>query len=349
LATSQEIPADHEDGVIGMSYTRAAVRATVAGAVTIALMQPLPLAVAMAQEDRASVREAATHFQRGVTLYGETDYRGALVEFNRAYALAPGRVVLYNIGQTDYQLRDYAGALTMFERYLAETGPSDSHRTELEHSVKELKARVGRLTVVTIPPGAEVSIDERVVGKTPFERPVIVSMGRLKVSATAAGRAPLTRYLDIAAEDDVSLTLELPTSVPAASVLDTPTTSTAVVATSVPPATEVTRSRSPGPSWRTAGWISTGVLAGGAIVFGLVALQESSDLKAQRDVFRPSTGALAHRANLTTTFAVLSDSFAAAAIIVGGLTLYSTLGSGAEAQSTRVAVGIGSLALRGTF
>jgi len=57
------------------------------------------------------VREAGKHFQRGVTLYNETDYRAALVEFRRAYDLAPNAAVLYNIGETEYQLRDYASAL----------------------------------------------------------------------------------------------------------------------------------------------------------------------------------------------------------------------------------------------
>ncbi|MCL2449171.1 MAG: tetratricopeptide repeat protein, partial [Polyangiaceae bacterium] len=34
-------------------------------------------------------REAAAHFTRGVTYYGEGDYPAALVEFDRAYAIAP--------------------------------------------------------------------------------------------------------------------------------------------------------------------------------------------------------------------------------------------------------------------
>ena len=110
----------------------------------------------------------------GVTLYGETDYRGALVEFKRAYELAPNAAVLYNIGETEFQLRDYAGALTTFERYLADAQPSDSHRTEVEANVRELKARVGRLTITTVPRGADVSIDDRALGKG-FENPVVVA------------------------------------------------------------------------------------------------------------------------------------------------------------------------------
>src|SRR5438046_1076480 len=70
----------------------------------------------------AAVNDAAKHFQRGVTMYTEADYRAALVEFRRAYEIAPNATVLYNIAQTYYQLQDYAGALVTFERYLAEAG-----------------------------------------------------------------------------------------------------------------------------------------------------------------------------------------------------------------------------------
>lgn len=333
----------------GLNLTRGSARATLLGALAITLVQSLPHAMAVAQqEERPISREAATHFQRGVTLYGETDYRGALVEFNRAYALFPSRVVLYNLGQTDYQLRDYAGALAMFERYLAEAGPNDSHRTELERNVNELKSRVGRLTVTTVPPGAEVSIDDRVVGKTPFEGPLVVSMGRLKVSASAAGRPLVTRYVDVAAEDNVSMSLELPAPGADAAKPD-PRSPSALVDTSLPPAGALARSNPGGASWRTVGWISTGVLAAGAVVFGLVARRESSELAAERDRFPPSTTALDRKANLTTTFAVVADSCAAAALIVGGLTLYSTLGSGGEAHSTAVTVGTRSVDLRVTF
>src|ERR1043165_5818761 len=66
----------------------------------------------------SSVKEAGKHFQRGVTLYNEADYRAALVEFKRAYEIAPNSAVLYNIGQTYYQLQNYAAALVALGRYL---------------------------------------------------------------------------------------------------------------------------------------------------------------------------------------------------------------------------------------
>ena len=141
---------------------------------------------AVAEPD-GSVREADRHFQRGVALYVEADYRGALVEFERAYTLAPNGIVLFNVGETQYQLRDYAAALATFEHYLVESPANDSHRTLAEANIKELRTRVGRLRIVTVPAGAEISIDDKVVGQTPFEKSIVVGIGQLNVRATMPG------------------------------------------------------------------------------------------------------------------------------------------------------------------
>src|SRR6185295_16131352 len=121
-----------------------------------------------------SRQEADKHFEHGVSLYMEADYRAALVEFLRAYELAPNGVVLFNIGETQYQLRDYAAALETFQRYLVEAPADDKHRPIAERNIKELSTRVGQLRVVTIPPGATVSINDRVVGESPLQKPIVV-------------------------------------------------------------------------------------------------------------------------------------------------------------------------------
>ena len=54
--------------------------------------------------------EARAHFERGVTLYDEADFPARWSNF-AAYALAPTLQVLFNIGQSYFQLRDHAAAL----------------------------------------------------------------------------------------------------------------------------------------------------------------------------------------------------------------------------------------------
>src|SRR5262249_30048128 len=117
-------------------------------------------------------KEAGSHFQRGVVLYNEADYRGALVEFKRAYEVSPAVAVLYNIGQTSFQLQDYANALHMFERYLAEGG--GPHKAEVEGSVATLRTRVGKIDVTTTAQGCDIAIDDEPVGKSPLPKPVLM-------------------------------------------------------------------------------------------------------------------------------------------------------------------------------
>jgi tetratricopeptide (TPR) repeat protein len=293
---------------------------------------------AAAAEPDGTVREADRHFQRGVALYVEADYHGALVEFTRAYTLAPNGTVLFNVGETQYQLRDYAAALATFQEYLVEAPANDAHRALAEANVKELRTRVGRLRIVTVPAGAEISIDDRVIGQTPFEKPIVVGIGQLSVKATMPGRSPVVRSVDVAAEDDVPVTIELAALAPVAK--SESSSQPPVLVDRAPPAPIDTA------AWRVAGWVTTGVLAGGAVVFGLLARNESNDLKnARLTVYPAMPGAFDTLANRTKTLSIVADSLAAAAIVVGGITLVSTVSAHGETHSAGVTVGLGSVGL----
>jgi tetratricopeptide (TPR) repeat protein len=281
---------------------------------------------AAAEDPMNAVREAGTHFERGVTLYGEADYPGALVEFKRAYTLSPNSAVLYNIGEAQYQLQDYASALVTFTRYLAEAPASNGHRSEVESDVEVLRTRVGHLSIVTVPPGADVAVDDQPAGKTPLGDRVLVGVGHRKVTAALPGRPPATRFVDVAADDNVSVTLDLLATAsdakPGWLSLDL-----------------AERGEARGPSrtavaLRTLGWVATGVLAVGAGGAGVLALKESAELKSERNVFPASPETLQEESARTRTYSVLADSLTTAAVVLGGITLLSTVTSPAAARRT---------------
>jgi tetratricopeptide (TPR) repeat protein len=306
----------------------------------------LLLASAAAADDSpTAVREAGKHFQRAVSLYGEADYRAALVEFKRAYAGSPHVSVLYNIGETQYQLQDYAAALTTFERYLAESGSADPHRAEVESTVETLRARVGHISVVTIPAGADVTVDDQAAGRTPMDRPLLVSIGHRKVVATISGRSPVTKYVDVATDDNLAITLQLQDATP------TPPGRAAAPALATAPVPDPPTSRA-GATWRIVGWTTTGVLAAGALTMGLLADKASSDLSAARNAYPTTAATLNHDASLTSTYSLVADSLAVAAAVVGSITLVSTFaasGDRAPDRAARVVIGPGSARLDVTF
>ena len=310
------------------------------------LLPALVLLSAAPAAEADDTQDAAKHFSRGVSLFGEADYKAALVEFKRAYALAPNAQVLFNIGETEFQLQDYAGALVTFQRFLAEAGPMDAQRAEVEKNMDVLRSRVGHVDVTTVPPGADVSVDEHPVGKTPLSEPVLVSIGHRQVTATMPGRPPVSRWVDVAADDDVAVTLQLPS----------PQSSSAGTHGSlgILPAPE--NDGGGGATWRTIGWIGTGALAAGAITFGVLASHASSQLGEARNTFPTQASTLSHDASMTSTYSVIADSLGAAALVLGGITLVSTLTAGPAQPPTRgstgglrVGLGPGSARLDLTF
>ncbi len=272
--------------------------------------------------------EAGRHFRRGVELYGEADYTAALVEFKRACALSPNPTAVYNLGETQFQVQDYAGALKTFRRYLAEFGPSESHRAAVARAVETLRTRVGYLKVTTVPAGADIAVDDEVVGRTPVVEPLLVSMGRRKVVASMAGQGSVTEYVDVAAEDHVSVALQL--RPPAVS----PSPASAAEAPGATNADGHSSRGVPVTTLRLAGWIAAGTLAAGAVAFGTLALSESQSLANERGAF-PANGSVLNRdANRTATYSILADSFAAAALLVGAVSLYWTLSPAVDHATT---------------
>jgi hypothetical protein len=312
-------------------------------AVLTALLSVLA-ADASGQEPSADMVQAGKHFERGVTLYGETDYPAALVEFKRAYALVPNAAVLYNIGEAYFQLQDYASALATFTRYLTEAPPGGGHRAEVESDVEVLRGRVGHLTVTTVPSGADVFVDDQPAGRTPLDDRLVVTIGHRKVTASLAGGPASVRYVDVAADDNASVTFELSATAPEASPLPR-APEPALRSEPRPP-------KRAGAAWLTAGWVATGVLAAGAATAGTLALEESGALKTARDRFPVTASTLEEDSDRTRTFSILADAFTASAVVLGGITLVATLtarGSGSTERVARVAVTPRSVNVAVTF
>jgi tetratricopeptide (TPR) repeat protein len=174
-------------------------------AVAIALAMLLTASAASAQDD------ASSHFDRGMTFFKDGDYTAAMVEFKKAYELDPNYRGLYNLGQTSKELRDYAAALDSFERYLTE-GSSEidpERRKKVEGWVAELREKIARVTLTTSVPGAEITVDDVLVGKTPLPKPVTMNAGRRRLVVTKDGYAPLTRFVDVAGTETKTIQLEL--------------------------------------------------------------------------------------------------------------------------------------------
>lgn len=161
--------------------------------------------------ERADAERARERFNMGVSFFREEDYSAALVEFKRAYALVPHHKVLFNIGQVYIELHQYAEAVDHLERYLEQGGEGidDTRRSEVEDLIADQRARVATLVVRVSEPGAEVNVDGRVVGVTPFDRPLRLHPGNLRIRVSKAGFAPEEQWIELGAGETQTLEVEL--------------------------------------------------------------------------------------------------------------------------------------------
>lgn len=295
-------------------------------------------------QDKTTQQEANTHFQRAIGLYGEADYRAALVEFKRAYELAPHVTLLYNLGQTYYQLQNYAEALSCFERFLAEGG--SAHRQEVESAIGVLRARVGRLDIAA-PAGAEISVDDEVVGKAPLGKPVGVSVGRRRITASEPGKPAVTRFVEVAAGETAGVNLM---AAGAPSNLAPPKSEAAPAPR--PPTEDQSASRMP---YAIGGWVLTAGLAGAAVTTGVLASSKASGLEEARNRVPAVQDDLDSRASSAKSLAIATDVLAVSAVVVGGVSLYLTLSSPRSSKTalarptTRLSFGGSRVALEGSF
>jgi hypothetical protein len=265
-----------------------------------------------------AINEAQEHFKRGAELYDEDNFRGALIEFQRAYELAPSFKILFNIGQVEMELQNYAGALRAYQRYLREGGPDvpAARVTQVTQEIERLKGRVGELVIETVP-GAEILIDEISVGFAPLPEPAAVNTGRHHIAVHVPGKDPVTRVVDVAGQQRLTVALG-GSAAGGAAGKPSPSVTRAAAGGGGPP--------SKVPMY--VAWSATGALAVGAGVFAVMAYSASSDLDDLRNKYPVTREELADKADEQERLSLIADGLTAAALVAGGVSLYLTFTRG---------------------
>ncbi len=108
------------------------------------------------------------------------------------------------------EVQDYAGALKAFARYLSEGGNAIPalRKKEVDLEVARLTALVARVRILVNREGAEITVDDISVGKSPIYE-LSIGAGRHKFTATLPPLAPSSRTVDIASGDDIEIALDL--------------------------------------------------------------------------------------------------------------------------------------------
>ncbi len=290
-------------------------------------------------------KEASAHFLRGVELFQEGAFRAALVEFERAYGIAPDYRLLYNIGQVKLQLQDYLGATQSYEGYLAQGGSEipQARRDDVETAFETLRQRVGRIAITANKEGAELFVDDLRVGVTPMAATVAVNVGRHRVYGRAEDGANATQVIDIAGGDliDVALELKAPEAKPLV----------------------VVEERKPFPPMKQAAigsWAVGGAALVGAAVTAFMASGKVDDRNKELKKPLPDAGDVKNLGNSADTLAITTDVLAGVAIVgIGAGVVLWFLDDGSETKESDAkpaatakvqwGIGLGTVTARGHF
>jgi hypothetical protein len=280
--------------------------------------------------------EARAHFKHGIELYQDNDPQSALIEFRRAYELAPAYQVLFNIGQVCFLLKDYAGALAAFEKYLAGGSnaiPAD-RRARVEQDIATLRERIATISVDT-EPGATIFVDGVAVGTAPLAAPVPVSIGRRTIRAALPPRDPVEKTVVVAGGDVARVSLPFIPKPEAVAPQATTTSESHAASRSVP-----------WPLWGVTGALAVGAAVTGGLAYG--ASNSAADIRKNGGSFSAYQTDQQTMRNLGVVTDIVGGTAIALAVVATIVTLSSGSsgagsgsGAGGSPAPTAVSMGVG--------
>ena len=288
--------------------------------------------------DRSAAQEAYRH---AVESFDANRHAEALIDFKRAYALAPAFRILYNIGLCQAALGDSLAAVEAFSGYLRQGGAriESPRRAQIDAEIARLSKQLAWLTLEVVEPGAELSVDGAVVGIGPLTRELRLNAGRHGIEVRSADGTLKTQSVTLGAGSEQRLRFEAH--------------GVSASASSASPDSGSPASSTPAAQRREVPWLAwgvTGALGVSTAITGVVALRahgDEEDLQAKQGVSRQD---LLGARDKVKNFALATDVLLACTLVATGVSLYLTLKpSASEQPSTALVVGPAQLSLRGRF
>jgi hypothetical protein len=289
-----------------------------------------------------AIAEAARRYDMGLKLYAEGEFRQAVIEFERSYQITKDYRVLYNIGQVRIQLGNYARATGALKDYLSQGGDkiAEDRRKAVEADLDMLASRTGHLRIVANQTGADILVDDIIVGQSPLPEAVLLDAGEHKITAKKTGFDARTQQITLAGKDSMLIEIKLE---------KLPEGGQKVV---------VIKEESD-PTWMIAAWTATGVLAVGAGITGTLGYMAKNELEAMREEEGSTNDERESQAERAQTLFLATDIMGGAALVTGGIALYLTLSRSdskdappkakAAMPTTRLVLGPNRIGLRGEF
>jgi hypothetical protein len=163
-------------------------------------------------EGVADARDLAkAHYNAGISAYQQHRYREAIDELSCANQLLRNPAFSYNIAVTYEAMGDAPSALRWYREHAREGG-AEVDTPALRAKLAELEAKlqgrgVQQVTVLSVPTGAILSIDDQPSGLTPFS--VELKPGRHRYRLASTGHATTEDWFELRPDRALDVRVEL--------------------------------------------------------------------------------------------------------------------------------------------
>lgn len=167
-------------------WARAAAVLVVMAASATALSQPAPAGAGAPAPAAADPTVAAVkrHYSAGRNAADAKQWPKAVEEFEKAYALKPLPQLAGNLGEAELRVGRFRDAAEHVERFLREDKGADADdKKNAQVWLDEAKKKIVTLRITVDEVGAEVLVDDKVIGTSPLAPEVYVEPGKHTVVA----------------------------------------------------------------------------------------------------------------------------------------------------------------------
>jgi hypothetical protein len=157
----------------------------------LAFVPVLAVTPALAEPSSEAVKMARKRFQEGVAAVDAGNYEAARVAFQQAYALKPHPSVLRNLGQAELKTGRYLEAARHLSTFVRDTTYGTvPEREAAAKSLAQAETQVGRVLVQVDVPGADITIDGELAGRSPVSDPFYAAPGERLIRIQKEGYQP---------------------------------------------------------------------------------------------------------------------------------------------------------------
>ena len=152
---------------------------------------------------RDLMNEAAGKFAQG-------DWEGARLAYLRAWELKQHPAIAANMAAAEMKLGRYLQAAEHLEFALNHLPSGKSEKREaVQAQLGECRSHLAALTIIASVDGAEIHVDQRSIGRSPFSEPVFLEPGHHSIDAIRPGFATETKEIEAVAGGHVDVLFEL--------------------------------------------------------------------------------------------------------------------------------------------